>query len=427
MVGEARLTGWRTCSDKRGSMSETPDRTAKTREQFLWTRFLWLAGLLLFVIFAAAFAVVLSASNRANDVEVETGLMALDSVLSSQLSDLGIEGVEHAFWDDMVEQVEARFDPVWVENNIGAFVHETAEISLTLVFDRDDSPILYVQDGEQRASTEIDVSMEALAATFEAARNGPVDPPIATTGYLQFQDQVFFVSVVPVSPEYPAETYIGSDRPILVFGRAITPDLLMNFSTDFSLADLRCVNSTPETPSIGLKDFNGQSVGWVTWTPAQPGQTWLMVVLPILAITFVTIGTIGFMLARMWQATLRQLADQEKDIVKAMDDAIAANSAKSVFLANMSHELRTPLNAIIGFSNILKSEMFGPVGSPKYLEYVDDIHSTSNHLLEVIDAILDLAKIEAEQINLEEEVCSVSELIKDGHAVGRAILAGHCY
>ena len=110
-----------------------------------------------------------------------------------------------------------------------------------------------------------------------------------------------------------------------------------------------------------------------------------------------------------------------------MDDAIAANSAKSVFLANMSHELRTPLNAIIGFSNILKSEMFGPVGSPKYLEYVDDIHSTSNHLLEVIDAILDLAKIEAEQINLEEEVCSVSELIKDGHAVGRAILAGHCY
>ena len=187
----------------------------------------------------------------------------------------------------------------------------------------------------------------------------------------------------------------------------------MTLAMDFSLIDLRYVGSEPETPSIGLTDFNGQTVGWVTWTPARPGQTWLTVMLPILIVTFITIGVIGLMLARMWQATLQQLADQEQGIVKAMDDAIAANSAKSVFLANMSHELRTPLNAVIGFSNILKSEMFGPVGSPKYLEYVDDIHSTSNHLLEVIDAILDLAKIEAEQISLDEEICSVSELTKE--------------
>ena len=64
-------------------------------------------------------------------------------------------------------------------------------------------------------------------------------------------------------------------------------------------------------------------------------------------------------------------------------------------------------------SNILRSEMFGPVGSRKYLEYVGDIHSASIHLLEVIDAILDLAKVEAGQDSLEEEVCNVANLIKD--------------
>jgi len=92
----------------------------------------------------------------------------------------------------------------------------------------------------------------------------------------------------------------------------------------------------------------------------------------------------------------------ELNLRKAKEMAELANRAKSEFLANMSHELRTPLNAVIGFSEILKSEAFGPLGHENYKEYSGDIHSAGRHLLDVINDILDVAKIEAGQLQLLE-------------------------
>src|SRR5690606_7270910 len=77
-----------------------------------------------------------------------------------------------------------------------------------------------------------------------------------------------------------------------------------------------------------------------------------------------------------------------------------ASRAKSTFLANMSHELRTPLNAVIGFSEIMAKELFGPIGNPQYKQYATDIYDGGNHLLELINAILDMAKIEAGKLTL---------------------------
>ncbi|NJO12271.1 MAG: HAMP domain-containing histidine kinase [Gammaproteobacteria bacterium] len=88
---------------------------------------------------------------------------------------------------------------------------------------------------------------------------------------------------------------------------------------------------------------------------------------------------------------------------EARDKAEAANRAKSDFLANMSHELRTPLNAIIGFSDIIKEQMLGPVGNERYVEYIRDINNSANHLLSVINDILDLSKIEFGNVPLIEE------------------------
>ena len=88
-----------------------------------------------------------------------------------------------------------------------------------------------------------------------------------------------------------------------------------------------------------------------------------------------------------------------------------ADHAKSEFLANMSHELRTPLNAIIGFSDVMKGEMFGPVGNPKYIEYVQDINASSVHLLALINDILNLSKIEAGKTELQEEYIDVSRAL----------------
>ncbi len=89
-----------------------------------------------------------------------------------------------------------------------------------------------------------------------------------------------------------------------------------------------------------------------------------------------------------------------------------ANRAKSEFLANMSHELRTPLNSIIGFSEIIKNEVFGALGQPSYKEYANDIYESGRRLLTIISEILDIAKVEAGERSLNESIVNVAEVIR---------------
>jgi two-component system cell cycle sensor histidine kinase PleC len=101
------------------------------------------------------------------------------------------------------------------------------------------------------------------------------------------------------------------------------------------------------------------------------------------------------------EAENKVLAREADDERRKAEDA---SKAKSAFLANMSHELRTPLNAIIGFSEIMSKELFGPIGNDQYKQYSGDIFSSGNHLLDMINDILDMAKIEAGKINLSPRV-----------------------
>ncbi|HXZ02905.1 MAG TPA: HAMP domain-containing sensor histidine kinase [Stellaceae bacterium] len=100
------------------------------------------------------------------------------------------------------------------------------------------------------------------------------------------------------------------------------------------------------------------------------------------------------------------------ELASASTAAQAASKAKSDFIANMSHELRTPLNAVIGFSEIIKAQHFGAATSARYVEYATLIHSSGLHLLEIINDILDLSKIEAGRFELREEQVELGEVVK---------------
>jgi two-component system, cell cycle sensor histidine kinase PleC len=121
-------------------------------------------------------------------------------------------------------------------------------------------------------------------------------------------------------------------------------------------------------------------------------------------------------LRKSQQALERQTAELADLAEKYADEktrAEEANQAKSKFLANMSHELRTPLNAIIGFSEIMESGMFGPLGAEKYIEYSRDIRESGEYLLDVINDILDMSKIEAGGIRLSPETVELDSLLAD--------------
>jgi two-component system cell cycle sensor histidine kinase PleC len=122
----------------------------------------------------------------------------------------------------------------------------------------------------------------------------------------------------------------------------------------------------------------------------------------------------------------RQLADLAEKYGEEKTRAEEANQAKSKFLANMSHELRTPLNAIIGFSEIMEAGMFGPLGAAKYDEYCRDIRRSGQFLLEVINDVLDMSKIEAGRIKLDFEEVEIEQVVADAVRVvsGRAQAKG---
>ncbi len=108
--------------------------------------------------------------------------------------------------------------------------------------------------------------------------------------------------------------------------------------------------------------------------------------------------------------------------------AEAASRAKSRFLANMSHELRTPLNAIIGFAEVIHLQFKGPVGNPQYVDFARSIHDSGRHLVGIINDILDLSKVEAGKVELEEAPTTVAGLVEQAttlmnHSIGNAQLS----
>ena len=181
-------------------------------------------------------------------------------------------------------------------------------------------------------------------------------------------DQVIGRTVHEIFPPERAERYWKSDQEILSSGDVVSDELQIPITN----GDWRTFSMT----KFPLVD-NGETIGYG--------------------------GII---------VDVNERAEAEKALKTSERRAELANRAKSEFLANMSHELRTPLNAILGFTEILREQMLGPMGNDKYVEYATDIHESADHLLGLINDILDLSKIESGADDLLEEDIAVGELMR---------------
>ena len=129
---------------------------------------------------------------------------------------------------------------------------------------------------------------------------------------------------------------------------------------------------------------------------------------------FMTMGRIGEGMPKFC-AVLRDITQwkrAEEDLLNAKRTAERASSAKSDFLAKISHEIRTPLNAVLGFSEVILKEQFGPLGNERYREYMRDIHTSGEHLVSLINDLLDLSKIEAGKLDLVFASVNLNELVR---------------
>jgi PAS domain S-box-containing protein len=117
--------------------------------------------------------------------------------------------------------------------------------------------------------------------------------------------------------------------------------------------------------------------------------------------------------AILWDCILIDVSERkfvEIELRRTKELAELANRSKVDFLANISHEFRTPLNAIIGFAEVIQNELFGDVGNAQYREYIDDIHESGKHLLELVSDLLDISRLEAGKLELSESYIDVNRL-----------------
>lgn len=129
---------------------------------------------------------------------------------------------------------------------------------------------------------------------------------------------------------------------------------------------------------------------------------------------------------RALTAEISRRAEIEAELREARDGAEAANRAKSQFLANMSHELRTPLNAVIGFSQIMADEVLGCISPPRYRQYARDIRDSGQHLLALVNNVLDLAKIESGKMDIDMSPFDIHGIVHDSARTVESELVTNC-
>jgi two-component system cell cycle sensor histidine kinase PleC len=190
------------------------------------------------------------------------------------------------------------------------------------------------------------------------------------------------------------------------------------------LYSFRRVAGYPLMVSIGL-DYNERLKLW--WNQAKT-------IVSLSAIATLLLGGLVFYLIKQIDRRVArdmELAEERRklgiangELTASMERAEVANHTKTLFLANMSHELRTPLNAIIGFSQIIKDQIMGPIGKTVYADYARDIQGAGEHLLEIINNLLDISKIEAGKTEISEDLLDTADIVRASVAALRVQAAG---
>jgi signal transduction histidine kinase len=172
------------------------------------------------------------------------------------------------------------------------------------------------------------------------------------------------------------------------------------------------VSAKVQRPKAGIVVIASMPVdrALVAWRRAALFETALI---GFISVACVAAGLILFNLLRHREMAHRELILAKIDLGVALESVLSANKSKAAFLAAMSHELRTPLNAIIGYSEIMATETFGPLGSARYKTYSRDIHNSGNQLLHLINDVLDLARLESHRAELIETSIDLPELVRD--------------
>ncbi len=384
------------------------------------------AALVVFAVALAGGAVWLAVVEIDRTVAKSSSRLAITAI-EDLTHDMAILAKDYAYWDDVIVNLIDRPDHAWADENIGAYISKTFGTAATIVTDADGSIVyLWRQDGSPTiepsdagkivADLEFPIS-RARAASLEEAQGVPC--------LVRTEAGLAVAGVAAITPEALDEAERrGRPRPLLIVLRLVDDQWLARTGQRFGLRNMRVLFDLDAASehAVTLYRSDGSVVAALDWDIRLAGLEVLRdLAVPAVVLLILALAAGAVVISRALQAQhavvsrARDLADANADLVtrdqqvrSALQRAEHATRAKSAFLARISHEVRTPLTAIIGFSQILKLQHRPGQEKTREQEYAEIIHESSQHLLALVNDLLDLSKIESGGFEINESWVDVA-------------------
>jgi signal transduction histidine kinase len=355
------------------------------------------------------------------------------AALRSLERQVAVPAANHAHSDITMDLVMGRIDRARIDDTIGPLAFDAYHVDMILVVAADDSVrFREARDGfNAPASESPGTVIEVLRPLLERARAAPVDKPTPVSGCVMIAGRLFLIGAAAITPDVPEMADLKPhDRPVLVYLRELDETLLARIGEDYGLNGLHLGAASGPDGGHGsnheghmaneawleIQSPAGQAIGALHWTVPSPTLALVeSISMPLAALCLLLLALAGWVTAGILRNVDRmragaeelvevnaRLVESEAQSRSAMQRAEHASRAKTGFLSNVSHELRTPLTAIIGFSQILKMRRRPGTEAGREDEYAEIIHDSSQHLLNLVNDILDLGKIESGGYELQE-------------------------
>lgn len=394
-----------------------------------------LAALILLVVVAGSAGLLLYTTQEIDEAQVaeERALIQrrMDRGLDQMVSDI----TSASIWDDAYRVLSASPDLDWADENMGGYYDNYLGHTASIIVDGADQPIYYWQEArlppEDSRTLLTDVKpLLSRIRTQEAQRlagdRGVGFAAVLTAkGMIQSRGSFYLVAVSTVVPETRSEPWRPGPSPAVVSVRRMDGRFLGDLARDLRISDPHVHSSVSQTEdSLPMIGMDGTQIGQISWTPKTPGEGRIREIYPQLIAAMLVLLAAGLALALHIRAVFRQLEANDaaldkamQELVSARDEAAQANLAKSHFLANMSHEIRTPLNGVLGMAQVMERDEL----SPRQSDRLHIIQESGQALLTLLNDILDVSKIEAGKLELEDAAFDLAEIVRSASAPFREI------
>ncbi|HVV66238.1 MAG TPA: ATP-binding protein [Rhizomicrobium sp.] len=370
-----------------------------------------------FACFVAIIWILSLSSQRLDEAEAAGQARLVKSVIDDYAGDLAKAVGDYTAWNELYEYFDNKKDPKWERLNLGPYLASTFGIGRAFAVTRK-GEIVYSYAAASATPPklspgEIKILRDMARLAFRAEKP---DRQVGVAGMVAFRNGPALTAASTVR----ASSLRSPSRVVFIEARPYDRRFLDELSRNLGVRDLRVVRG--KTNGLALAAPDGKASGLtLVWARSRSGSALLSRVLPMVALVGASALAALLGLAFVWWRVFDQMRAAERSVNEAMLKASAARAraaeetskSKSAFIANMSHELRTPLNAIIGFSELVLSEVLGPLGVEKYREYIAAIHKSGQHLLSIVNDILQVAKIEARGSEINAQPVAIDEVVRD--------------